>query len=145
MTQLRPGDLSFLLQPVGPPLFSPDGDLISCCRHCLPVIPLLLVGNQPSLLEDVVEEDVDQDVVPCIDLSLTFRQQLTMCFAMSGSPALLHQHAVSDFFEMSSFIVPMLRMFSCTAKGCGLSNEFLFGLSVVFENSGLFWFPGGFR
>ena len=53
-------------------MLGPDGDLISGRPHHLPVFPLLLVGDQSSLDEDVVQEDVDDDVVPGVDFSRHF-------------------------------------------------------------------------
>ena len=50
-------------------MFGSNGDLVSCRPHHLPIVPLLLVGDQPSLDEDVVEEDVDDIVVTGVDLS----------------------------------------------------------------------------
>ena len=47
----------------------PDSDIASRRSHRLPILPLLLVGDQSPLNEDVVQEDVHNDVVPCVDLS----------------------------------------------------------------------------
>ena len=45
-----------------------DGDFICWCLHRLPIFPLLLVGDQSSLDEDVVQEDLDDGVVAGADL-----------------------------------------------------------------------------
>ena len=50
-------------------MLGPDGDLVSRRSHRLPLSPLLLVGNQSSLLEDVVEENVHDCVVSGVDLT----------------------------------------------------------------------------
>ena len=42
-------------------------DLIFWSPHHLPILPPLLVGDQPSLLEDVVQEGVYDHVVPGVD------------------------------------------------------------------------------
>ena len=39
-----------------------------CCHHSLPLIPPLLVGDQPSLFEDIIEKDVDDDIMAGIDI-----------------------------------------------------------------------------
>ena len=49
-------------------MLRPDCDLVARRSHRLQVIPLLLVGDQSSLDEVVVEEDVDNDVVAGVDL-----------------------------------------------------------------------------
>ena len=43
---------------------------------------------------------------------LNILQQLTMCFAFSGSTVLLHQHVVSDTFAIASLHFPTHGMFS---------------------------------
>ena len=49
--------------------------------------------------------------------ALTLLQQLTMCFAFSCSPALLHQHFFSDlFFEINSLLFPTQRRFSWISR-----------------------------
>ena len=46
-----------------------NSDFVLRGSHGLSIIPLLLVGDQSSLDEDVVEEDVDDDVVAGVDLT----------------------------------------------------------------------------
>ena len=53
-------------------MLGPDRDLVSGTPHHLPVFPPLLVGDQSSLFEDVVEEDVDDSVVPSVDFPAHF-------------------------------------------------------------------------
>ena len=53
-------------------MFGSDGDLVCSGARRLPFFPLLLVGDQSSLDEDVVQEDVDHNVVPGVDLSGDF-------------------------------------------------------------------------
>ena len=67
--QPRSCNPSFVRPVVGPYVLGPDGDFILGCSHGLPLLPLLLVGDQSSLDEDVVEEDVHDDVVAGVDLS----------------------------------------------------------------------------
>ena len=50
-------------------MLSPDGDLVIHAPNHLAVRSLLLVGDQSSLFEDLVEEDVDNNIVPGVDLS----------------------------------------------------------------------------
>ena len=49
-----------------------DGDLVASRSDRFPVIPLLLVGDQSSLDENVAEEDIADVVVPGVDLSAHF-------------------------------------------------------------------------
>ena len=44
-----------------------DGDLVARGPYHLPVFPLLLAGDESSLDEDVVHEDVHHNVMTCID------------------------------------------------------------------------------
>ena len=53
-------------------MLGPDGDLISRCYHRLPILQLLIVGYQPSLDKNAVQEDVDDDVVSGTNLSGNF-------------------------------------------------------------------------
>ena len=50
-------------------MLGPDGDLVVGRLYNFPIIPLLLVGDQSSLDEDVVEEDIDDIIVTGVDLS----------------------------------------------------------------------------
>ena len=50
-------------------MLGPDGDLILCCLNRFSVLPSLLMIYQSSLLENVVEKDVQDDVMPGIDLT----------------------------------------------------------------------------
>ena len=50
-------------------MLCPDRDFVSGSPHHLPVLPLLLVSDQSSLDEDVVEEDVQNDVMPGDDFT----------------------------------------------------------------------------
>ena len=50
-------------------MFCPDGDLIGLCSHHLPVLPLLFVFYQSSLVEYVVEKDLDNDIVAGVDFT----------------------------------------------------------------------------
>ena len=62
-------------------MLGPDGDFIRWCPHRLPVLPFLLVGDQPSLVQD----DVNDDVVKSVDLPARVFQQLTMCLVLSDN------------------------------------------------------------
>ena len=78
----------------------------------LPLIPPLLVGDQPSPDDDVVVDDGLDDVVTCAVLEATFLQQL-MIFAFSCSPDKLHQHLVSVFLlVIISLLFPTQRRIS---------------------------------
>ena len=46
-----------------------DGDLVIGTPHHLPILPPLFMGDQPSLEEDVVQEDINDDVVAAVDFS----------------------------------------------------------------------------
>ena len=50
-------------------MLGPDSDLVRSGAHHLPVFPTLFMGNQSSLDEYIVEEDVHDDVVASIDFS----------------------------------------------------------------------------
>ena len=67
--QFRSNNSTFALPLIGPPMFSPDGDLITGGPDHLPLFPLLLVGYQSSLGEDVVQEDVHHKVMAGVDLT----------------------------------------------------------------------------
>ena len=75
---------------IGHPVLGPGGDPVIRILHQLSIVPLLLVDNQSSLGEDVVDDDVHDNVMPCVDLADTFLHHLTMCFPVMGSPVLLH-------------------------------------------------------
>ena len=79
-------------------MFCSNGDLIIGRSRRFHVLPPLFVGGQSSLDEDVVQEDVDHDVVPSVDLTSRLLAELSTRFAFSASPALLHQHFNSTFF-----------------------------------------------
>ena len=84
-------------------MFGPYGGLTSGTVYHLPVFPFLLASDVPSLEEDVVGADLDHNVMPN-DLSCHF-PAATHIFPSSGSPALLRQHAVSDFFWITSLFL----------------------------------------
>ena len=67
--QPRSCNSPFVLPLVGQRVFCSDGDLITGRPHRLAVLPPLLVGDQSSLFEGVVEEDVDDSVMAGIDLT----------------------------------------------------------------------------
>ena len=78
-------------------MFGSDRDLVVVRLDHLPIFPLLLVGDQSSLFEDVVQEDV-HDVVAGAYFSKNPLAAAYECFALIGSPVLLHQHYVSTIF-----------------------------------------------
>ena len=49
-----------------------DGDLIIGRLHNLPLIPLLLVGDELPLFDDIVQEDIDDYIVPGVDFGAYF-------------------------------------------------------------------------
>ena len=82
------GNSTLLLPLLGPPVLGSDGDLVVGGPHSFLIIPSLLVGDQSSLDEDVVEEDVHHDVVPRVDVAAhlaaaddVLRIQRKPCFA----------------------------------------------------------------
>ena len=68
-------NLSFVRPLIGPRVLGPDGDLVSRCHHRFPIFPLLLVGDQSSLDEDVVQEDVKDYVVQGDDFCTDLRKR----------------------------------------------------------------------
>ena len=46
-----------------------DGDLVTGRSDRLPVLPLPFVGDQPSLFEDIVEEDFHDGIMAGVDLT----------------------------------------------------------------------------
>ena len=75
-------------------MFGANGDLVGFRPNHLPFFPLLFVGDESSLFEDVVEGDVDNDVVAGVDVADHLHtatgdvlrvQQCSSCFA---APAL---------------------------------------------------------
>ena len=49
-----------------------DGDLVPGTLHHLPFFPPLFVGYETSLDENVVQEDIDDNIMPVVDLSRHF-------------------------------------------------------------------------
>ena len=50
-------------------MLSTDRNLIIRTPHGFPIAPLLLMVNQSSLAEDVVEENVHHHIMACVDLT----------------------------------------------------------------------------
>ena len=69
-------------------MLGPDGDLVVGGPHCLPLIPLLLVGVQSSLDEDVLQEDVHDDVVACVYLTVHLPAATYDVFSIQSLPGL---------------------------------------------------------
>ena len=100
---------------VGPLVLGSD-DLITGRSGRLPVFPLLLVGDQPSLFEDVVQEVVHDDVVPGIDFNAHLPAPTYDVLRVPSCPDLLQKHSVSAFFfEINFFLFPIQRRFSWTS------------------------------
>ena len=68
-SQLCPRNTAFLFPFVGSPVLCSSRDIVAGTHHCLPVLLQLFVGDQSSLDEDIVEKDVQDHVMPCVDLS----------------------------------------------------------------------------
>ena len=49
-------------------MLGPDGDLVVGRPHHFPLFPLRFVGDKSSLDEGVVQDDIDDEVMPFVDL-----------------------------------------------------------------------------
>ena len=71
--------------------FSPDGDFVDGIPHHLPVLPPLLVGNQSSLNQNVVEDDFEDVVVSGVDLSTRLSPAADDAIGFERQPGLAAQ------------------------------------------------------
>ena len=117
-------------------MLGPDGDLVILRPHHLAVIPSLLVGDQTSLFEDVIEGILTTMSCRALISPDTFLQQLTICLALRGSPVLLHQHFDSGFIlVIISFLLPTQRRFSRISRITFIVLMEQFKVLQVFFNS----------
>ena len=84
-----------------------DGDLVAGRSDRLPVFPLLLVGDQSSLHQNVVEEDIHDNVVPGVDLSGDFPAAADDVLGIELEPSSAAPALVSTlFFVIKAFLFP---------------------------------------
>ena len=86
--ELRTSDPSFVLPFLGQQVLSADSDFVPSTPHRLPILPLLLVGDQSSLDEDIIQEYVQDDVMASDDFAAHFPAAADVMLCVQLRPSL---------------------------------------------------------